>query len=70
MLVCSSLGAPEAEEMDPPSSKKTKYHAEGYKQRFLAVFSELVEDLTSEGLANTEIVDGIQHMKEVTYPTH
>ena len=53
--------------MDPPSVKKPKYHAEGYREKFLALFPELVAELTDEGLGNPEIVDAIQHTKRVIY---
>ena len=54
--------------MDHTSVRKPKYHAEGYREKFLAVFPELVTELTRDGLGNPEIADGVEHMRKVIYP--
>ena len=53
--------------MEPPAANKPKYHAEEYRGKFLALFPELVAELTDEGLANPQVVDAMQHLKKVTY---
>ena len=40
-------------------------HSESYKNSFKALFPELVKELTEDGLCDTEISDGIRHLKTV-----
>ena len=42
-----------------------QYYAECYRQKFMAVFPELTDQLTDEGIHDVEICDGMQHLKEV-----
>ena len=53
--------------MEPPAASKPKDHAEEYREKFLALFPELVAELTDEGLANPQVVDAMQHFKKVTH---
>lgn len=39
--------------------------SDGYKSAFHSKFSELVRELTEDGLKNPEISDGIQHLRDV-----
>ncbi len=48
-----------------PQAKKPSSHSEGYRGLFMAVFHDLVKELTEDGLKNPEISDGIQHLQEV-----
>ena len=41
------------------------YYAENYRQKFMAVFPELIDQLTDEGIHDVKICDGMQHLKEV-----
>ena len=50
---------------EEPPQKRT-IRSEGYRALFMSVFPELVSELTEEGLKNTEISVGIQHLKEVS----
>lgn len=49
---------------EPPEKRANR--AEGYRALFMDVFPQLVGELTEEGLQNTEISVGIQHLKEVS----
>ena len=49
---------------EPPEKRANR--AEGYRALFMEVFPQLVGELTEEGLQNTEISVGIQHLKEVS----
>lgn len=49
---------------EPPEKRATR--SEGYRSLFMDVFPQLVGELTEEGLQNTEISVGIQHLKEVS----
>lgn len=51
--------------MAKPASKRIPSYSESYKDMFFGVFPELVEELTADRLKNTEISDGLQHLKEV-----
>ena len=53
--------------MELPATSKPKYHAEEYREKFLALFPELVAELTDEGLGNPQVVDAMQHLKKVTH---
>lgn len=39
--------------------------SDGSKDAFHSKFSELVRELTEDGIKNPEISDGIQHLKDV-----
>ena len=39
--------------------------SDGYKDAFHSKFSELVRELTEDGIKNPEISDGIKHLKDV-----
>ena len=49
---------------EPPQKRATR--SEGYHSIFMDVFPELMAELTDEGLKNTEISVGIQHLKAVS----
>jgi farnesyl diphosphate synthase len=42
-----------------------KQYAEGHREKFMSVFTELTRELTQESLHDPEISDGIQHLKRV-----
>lgn len=43
----------------------SKPPSDGYKEAFHKIFPDLVKELTEDDLKNTQIADGIQHLKEV-----
>ena len=51
--------------VEPPEKPATR--SEGYRSLFMDVFPQLVGELTDDGLQNTEISVGIQHLKAVSH---
>ena len=49
-----------------PQQKKHRVQSEDYKDRFLAVFPELVDCVTKDGLGSPEIGVAMQHFKSVS----
>lgn len=54
---------------EEPQQKKSKVQSDGYKDRFLAVFPELVDTVTKDGLGSSEIGVAMQHFKSVSIHT-
>ena len=52
-----------------PQQKRSKVQSDGYKDRFLAVFPELVDTVTKDGLGSSEIGVAMQHFKSVSIRT-
>ena len=52
--------------MAKPASNRIPSYSDSYKDLFFGVFPELVEELTADRLKNTEISDGLQHLKEAS----
>ena len=57
-LLCGTMSTTQ-----PPEKRATR--SEGYRSLFMDVFPQLVGELTDDGVKNTEISVGIQHLKEV-----
>lgn len=53
---------------EEPQKKKSKVQSDSYKDRFLAVFPELVDSVTKDGLGSSEIAVAMQHFKSVSIP--
>lgn len=51
---------------EDPQQKKPRVQSENYKDRFLAVFPELVDCVTKDGLNSSEIAVAMQHFKSVS----
>ena len=51
---------------EEPQQKKPRVQSENYKDRFLAVFPELVDCVTKDGLNSSEIAVAMQHFKSVS----
>ena len=51
---------------EEPQQKKPRVQSENYKDRFLAVFPELVDCVTKDGLKSSEIAVAMQHFKSVS----
>lgn len=51
--------------MDNSTAKKSGQFAEGYREKFMAIFPDLVEELSVRG-SNREITDGMRHLQEVS----
>ena len=51
---------------EEPQEKKPRVQSENYKDRFLAVFPELVDCVTKDGLNSSEIAVAMQHFKSVS----
>ena len=55
------------EEATPPTDAgASPCYSENYRSKFMAIFDELVQELTVEGLKNPEISPGIQRLEEVS----
>lgn len=58
-----------SKDQTPPAKQRAISHSESYREKFQAVFPELLKELTEDGLKNPEIADGIRHLQEVSVST-
>ena len=50
----------------PDTGAPPPTYSECYRSKFMAVFDELVQELTEEGLKHPEIAPGIERLEEVS----